>query len=149
MKYNFKSIDRLMLLISLLLPAVGLVSCSDDDDKFVPDGPVELSVTRNGADVNALDYGTYGGETLLTLETNAYWDISVSDAADWLVLSNRSGDPTKGLPDREDEPRYIKLTVAPLGQDQSRSCTVTFRAANEVKTVTVNQKQPAAADESG
>ncbi len=149
MKYQLTSINRLMLFISLLLPSIGLVSCSDDDDKFVPDGPVELTVTRDGAAVTALDFGTYGGNALLTLETNAYWDITVSDNADWLVLSNRSGDPTMGMPDKEDTPRYIKLTAKPLGTEATRSCTVTFRAADEVKTVTVTQTQPAAADESG
>lgn len=151
MKFNFKSISGLMLVISLLLPSLGLVSCSDDDDKFVPDGPVTLSVTRDGEDLTDLDFGTYGGSMIVALETNAYWNISVSgEGADWLVLSNRSGDPTiKNLPDREDEPRYIKISAAAIGKNPTRSCTVTFRAANEVKTVTVTQKQLAPADEAG
>lgn len=148
MKY-FRSINRLILVISLLLPSLGLISCSDDDDNYVPEGPVELSVTRDGEPVDALSFGTYGGDALLTLVTNAYWEVSVSDGAEWLSLSNRSGDPTKGFPGKEDEPRYIKLTAEPLGESATRSCTVTFRAAGEVKNITVTQKQPADADESG
>ena len=89
MKHQFKYISKLMFLVSLLLPSVGIVSCSDDHDKFVPEGPVELSVTRDGANVDALDFGTYGGSVLVTLKTNAYWDITVPEGADWLVLSNR------------------------------------------------------------
>lgn len=56
MKY-FRSINRLMLVISLLLPSLGLISCSDDDDNYVPEGPVELSVTRDGEPVDALSFG--------------------------------------------------------------------------------------------
>ena len=150
MKHQFKYISKLMFLVSLLLPSVGIVSCSDDHDKFVPEGPVELSVTRDGANVDALDFGTYGGSVLVTLKTNAYWDITVPEGADWLVLSNRSGDPTQGMPEKTDEPRYIKLTAQPLGKDEAtRTCQVTFRAADVVKTITVTQKQPSAADESG
>ena len=151
MRYNHKSICRLLFFVSLLLPAFCLTSCSDDDDDlFRPDGPVELSVTSNGTEVDALDFGTYGGNTLLTLVSNASWDISVSDNAEWLILSNRSGDPTVSSdPEKEDEPRYIKLTAEPLGKGETRSCVVTFRAADKVKTITVTQTQPSAADESG
>lgn len=147
---HIKSINRLMLIISLLIPALGIVSCSDDDDKIVPDGAVELSVTRDGASVDALDFGSYGGNVLLTLKSNASWDITVSDGAEWLVLSNRSGNPTDDYnTEKPGEPRYIKLTAEPLGSGDTRSCTVTFRAANVEKKITVTQKQPAASDESG
>lgn len=149
MKY-ISSICRLVLVMGLLSPAVGLVSCSDDDDKFVPDGPVELTVTRDGADVTALEFGSYGGSALLTLETNDYWTITKSAGADWLTLSNRSGEPTTGIgDDAEDAPRYIKLTADVLGSDPTRSCTVTFTAGTKVKNITVTQVQPAAADEAG
>ena len=145
----FLSINRLMLIISLLLPSLGLLACSDDDDKFVPDGPVELSVTRDGADVTALEFGSYGGSALLTLATNDYWTITKTEGADWLVLSNRSGDPTDMGGDAAGEPRYIKLTAEVLGSDPTRTCTVTFTAGDKVKNITVTQKQPAAADDSG
>lgn len=144
------SINWLVLAMGLLLSAFGLMSCSDDDNKFVPDGAVELSVTDQGTDVDALSFNNYGGSKLLTLVTNAYWEISVSDGADWLVLSNRSGDPTiLNDPDKEDEPRYIKLTAKPLGNDATRTCVVTFRAADKVKTITITQQQPDAADDAG
>ena len=145
----FLSINRLMLIISLLLPSLGLLACSDDDDKFVPDGPVELSVTRDGADVTALEFGSYGGSALLTLATNDYWTITKTEGADWLVLSNRSGDPTDMGGDAAGEPRYIKLTAEVLGSDPTRTCTVAFTAGDKVKNITVTQKQPAAADDSG
>lgn len=149
MKY-ITSVNRLLLLICLLLPSVGLVSCSDDNEGFVPDGPISLSVTRDGADVDALEFGTYGGNVLLTLESNAYWEISVPKDASWLVLSNRSGDPTiTEDAEDEDEPRYIKLSAEPLGDGSTRTCTVSFRAGDVVKNLTVTQKQPELADESG
>lgn len=141
-------INRLVLIISLILPSLSIVSCQDDD-KYVPDGDVQLSVSRDGAEVNSLEFGNYGGNTVLTLVTNAYWNISVTDGADWLELSNRSGDPTLGFPGKEDEPRYIKITVKPLGSDPTRTCTVTFTADDVKKTISVTQTQPAAADESG
>lgn len=144
-----KSTNRLMLIISLLIPLLGITACSDDD-KIIQDGPVELSVTKDGASVDKLDFGTYGGNALLTLATNAPWDISVSDGADWLILSNRSGDPTDNtVTGEKGEPRYIKLTAEPLGSGDTRSCVVTFRAAGVEKSITVTQTQPAAADESG
>ncbi len=59
----------------LLFPSLFLSACSDDAEKYVPDGPVNLSVTRDGAPVSAIDFGTYGGDVLLTLESNDYWDI--------------------------------------------------------------------------
>lgn len=150
MKYYLKPIARLLLFVSLLFPAIGVTSCSDDDEKYMPEGPVELSVTCDGSEVTSLDFGTYGGNVLLTLVTNACWDITKSADSDWLTLSNRSGDPTVSEdPDKADEPRYIKLTAEPLGKGETRTCTVTFKAADKVKTVTVTQKQPAAADESG
>ena len=59
------SLTRLLLMMSLLLlPSMGLVSCSDDDEPFT--GPAELTVTRDGAAVEAIDFGTYGGYALLT-----------------------------------------------------------------------------------
>ena len=150
MKYYLKPIARLLLFVSLLFPAIGVTSCSDDDEKYMPEGSVELSVTCDGSEVTSLDFGTYGGNVLLTLVTNACWDITKSADSDWLTLSNRSGDPTVSEdPDKADEPRYIKLTAEPLGKGETRTCTVTFKAADKVKTVTVTQKQPAAADESG
>lgn len=111
---------------------------------FVPDGPVALSVTRDGEAVSAIEFGTYGGYAMLTLEANAPWEISSSDNSGWLILSNRSGDPTE-----ENDPRYIKLTAQPLGDGATRSCTVTFRAMDIERTVTVTQVQPAATDDSG
>lgn len=136
----------------LLFPSLFLSACSDDAEKYVPDGPVNLSVTRDGAPVSAIDFGTYGGDMLLTLESNDYWDISLSGDGDtgWLKLSNRSGEPTVwNDAEKPSEPRYISLSASPLGSDPSRSCVVTFRAGNEAKTVTVTQTQPAEADASG
>ena len=45
MKHLFKYKSGLWLFMGLLFSTVGLVSCSDDDDVFVPDGPVTLTLT--------------------------------------------------------------------------------------------------------
>lgn len=143
-------INRFLLLTGLLIPFLGFLSCSDDDGVDIPDGSVTLSITRNGEEVDAVDFGTYASSAVLTLETNAPWKIAASGNADWLTISNRSGEPTVTTDTvKKNEPRYIKISVAPLGDNESRTCTVTFTALDKVKTVCVTQKRPAAVDESG
>ena len=136
------SLTRLLLMMSLLLlPSMGLVSCSDDDEHFT--GPAELTVTRDGAAVEAIDFGTYGGYALLTLTSNAEWEIT-TDAGEWLLLSNRSGDATT-----DKEPRYIKISTLPMGKEATRSAKVTFRSGADTKVLTVTQIQPAEKDDAG
>lgn len=136
------SLTRLLLMMSLLLlPSMGLVSCSDDDEPFT--GPAELTVTRDGAAVEAIDFGTYGGYALLTLTSNAEWEIT-TDAGEWLLLSNRSGEATT-----DKEPRYIKISTLPMGKEATRSAKVTFRSGSDTKVLTVTQIQPAEKDDAG
>ncbi len=136
------SLTRLLLMMSLLLlPSMGLVSCSDDDEPFT--GPAELTVTRDGAAVEAIDFGTYGGYALLTLTSNAEWEIT-TDAGEWLLLSNRSGDATT-----DKEPRYIKISTLPMGKEATRSAKVTFRSGSDTRVLTVTQIQPAEKDDAG
>lgn len=150
MKHLFKYKSGLWLFMGLLFSTVGLVSCSDDDDVFVPDGPVTLTLTCNGSELTDLDFGSYGGNALVTLESNAPWEIVKSENSDWLVLSNRSGNPTiTNTPGKEDEPRYIKITAERLGKGETRTCIVTFKALDKVKSITVTQKQALSADDSG
>ncbi len=136
------SLTRLLLMMSLLLlPSMGLVSCSDDDEPFT--GPAELTVTRDGAAIEAINFGTYGGHALLTLTSKAEWEIT-TDAGEWLLLSNRSGDATT-----DKEPRYIKISTLPMGKEATRSAKVTFRSGSDTRVLTVTQIQPAEKDDAG
>lgn len=137
-------------IIFLLISVMGIVSCRDNNNENIPGNKVQLSVMKDGETVDEIDFSAYGGSVLLTLTSNASWKISVSDDADWLELSNRSGDPTEnGTSDNKTEPRYIKLTAKPLGENESRLCVVTFCASGTVKKISISQRQPAGADESG
>lgn len=150
MNKTLNIINRVLVAAGLLASMSGLSSCSDNDNKFVIDGPAQIKVTRDGADIDAVEFGSYASSVVLTLETNVPWEVKASEEADWLDLSNRSGDPTV-IPDSTsgNEPRYIKLAVAPLGDNPTRTCTVTFTAMDQIKTIRVTQKQPDAADASG
>lgn len=142
--------NRFLIWTGLVGALAGFSSCTDDGDKISIEGPVSISVTKDGADVNALEFGTYASSAVLTLETNAPWEVKVSEGSEWLTPSNRSGDPTVPSDSTaKNEPRYIKLSVEPLGDNATRTCTVTFKAMDQVKTISVTQKKPEASDESG
>ncbi len=125
-----------MLIAGLLASSLMVGSCSDDDE-MVFEGTPEISVTKAGNVVDAIDFGSYSESVMLTLESNAPWTISCSDNSGWLQLSNISGDPTTGV---NKKPRYIKLSVSPIGESDTRTCTVTFSAAGAVKNITVTQR---------
>ncbi|MFG6380646.1 MAG: cellulase family glycosylhydrolase [Muribaculum sp.] len=144
MNYRFISTNRLMLFISLLLPSLLLSSCSDDKDDFVLDGDPALAVTMDNKAVDAVDFYSLGGSILVKLVTNLPWEITVDDCADWITLSNRSGDPAP-----DDKPRYIRITAAELTADQSRSGEVVFKAGGLVKTIRVAQRSLADSEKDG
>lgn len=152
MIFNHRSFYRILFLVCLLVPALWLTSCSgdDDDDITPPGGPAELSITRDGAEVDALQFTEHGGNVMLALVANVSWEVSVSDNSGWLSLSCLSGGPTTSKnPGKEHESRYIAVSAEPMAGEPSRTCTLTFRAADMSKTITVTQTQPSAPDESG
>ncbi|WP_300923918.1 hypothetical protein, partial [uncultured Duncaniella sp.] len=57
MKY-IASINRLMLIAGLLASSLMVGSCSDDDE-MVFEGTPEISVTKAGNVVDAIDFGSY------------------------------------------------------------------------------------------
>ncbi len=140
---HITSFSLLKLLLCMVIPALA-AACSDD--KETPAGPAHMTVTRDNSPVDALDFGTYGGSALLTLQSDAPWTISLADPSDasWLTLSNRSGEATP-----DDEPRYIKISAAPMGDAATRKTTVVFRAGDVEKSISVTQTQPAATDDAG
>ncbi len=133
-----------MLFISLFIPMLLSSGCDDDKDDFVLDGEPVLEVTKDGNAVEAMDFYSVGGNVLVKLVTNLPWEITAPDCADWITLSNRSGNPAPA-----DKPRYIRISAAELTSDNSRAGKVVIRAGELVRTISVSQKSFADSEKDG
>lgn len=144
MNYNKIRISGLLPLLVMLVSMAGFMSCSDDNEVY--NGPADLKVTATatGEPVTALEFNTYGGSVMITVESDAPWQISVAGAPEWLKLSNTSGEATKDV-----EPRYIKVTAEPLGDADTRSCTITVKSGSAVCDIAVTQEKSGVTDADG
>ena len=133
-----------MLLISLLIPTLLISGCDDNKSDFVLDGDPLLEVTMDDKAIESMDFYSMGGSILVKLVTNMPWEISAADCADWINLSNRSGDPAPA-----DMPRYIRIEAAELISDNSREGTVVIRAGELEKRIRVAQKSRADSEKNG
>ncbi len=145
MKYK-KNISALgvsvLTAVMVLMSAWIMPACSDDNGGDLKGAT--LSVTADGVDITDMEFSTYGGQKMITLVTNAAWKMSVEDTPEWISLSNRSGEPAS-----DEDPRYIKVSVSPLGDVESRTASISVRAGGIKKTITVTQRRPASTDGDG
>ena len=96
----------------LLLVAFWGVSCNHDPEPLPEGGMLEVTPLE-------LDFGTAGGERVLTVVTNGgSWSLSVADGGDWCVPATLSGS-TNGS---------SFLVKIPVNEGKKRETTLTFSA---------------------
>lgn len=104
-----------------------MVACSDDKTPAVSDPyAVFNEVNNEEVKVAELAFDNYGGSQMVDIRSNVSWELS--DAPDWVTISNHSGPATTK------EPLHLKVTVAENKDESERSAELILTGSQGVKS---------------
>lgn len=118
-------------ILSLLLPLLAITAgCADDDSNSTPAVTPSLAFQDSETEqpIDAIAFEATGGDKTVRLTANVSWTLTAD--ADWLTLSNKSGEATT---------TYVRLTAAKNETTEARTATVSLSGQGAKATLTVTQ----------
>ncbi len=118
--------NKLKIVLAVAVLAA-TVSCSDNND-IVVDNPssVFCEVNSESNTVSILNFDNYEGFQMVDIKSNVDWQLS--DAPDWITISNHSGKPTTK------EPIHLKIAVTENNTESERSAELVLTGKQGVKS---------------
>ncbi len=128
---------KIFAIMLLAATAMGLGSCSDDDDNTVDNGmrtgnATKIELTKDAEPVSALQFSIGKGSVIIGIESDGNWTAEVADTS-WVKLAVHAG---YGYTNKLS---YTKLDVLKNEGEQNRSTTLTVKSGSLAKTITINQ----------
>ena len=121
----------------MLVAALSLQSCSDEDDSKVDNGlrmgnATKLDLYRDATAVSELSFSLGKNSVVIGVDADGEWTAELPEET-WCKLAVHAG---YGYTNRYS---YTKIEVE-KNEGDARSTTVTFRSGNLTRTLTINQK---------
>jgi len=133
-------IKNIFSLLLVLMAGLFLQSCHDDDNDAV--AATGLSVTKDGAEINALSFSMGESYQMIGIATDGDWTVSVPDAdTTWLHVTPHSGpgwDITDTTGTVTNTRSYVRVSVD-KNAETPRQSVLTVVSGSFSKQVTVTQ----------
>ncbi|MBO4822756.1 MAG: cellulase family glycosylhydrolase [Prevotella sp.] len=128
---------KIFAVMLLAATAMGVNSCSDDDDNTVDNGmrtgnATKIELTKDAVPVSALQFSIGRGSAIIGIESDGNWTAEVDDTT-WVKLAVHAG---YGYTNKLS---YTKLDVLKNEGEQNRSTTLTVKSGSLTKTLVINQ----------
>ena len=111
---------------------LALAACSDDDSTSVTNPKMQFcAVGDTTTAVSQLTFSKWSSFQMVDIQSNIDWQVSCD--ADWVTLSNHSGQPMTG------KTLHLKVTVAENTTEQNRTANITLTGNGQTTRLAVVQ----------